>query len=243
MTSEDAPVRPLRRDAERNRQRILAAARQVFTERGLDASLDEVARCAGVGVGTVYRRFADKEQLVDALFAERVEELTAIFERALADPDPWRALVTFLHEWAGAMATDVGLKQMMMFAAYGGGSRFCIARDRFAPLATRLVARARAAGVIRDDFAPTDLPLIGLMLSTAAEYAQNVRPDIWERYLTMIIDGMRVSRDDVTPLPVAAVFPDEMQMIIEHAAYARANARNDGHNDVDAGHDARPTIR
>ncbi len=217
-------VRPLRRDAERNRQRILAAAREVFTERGLDASLDEIARRAGVGVGTVYRRFADKEQLVDALFAERVEEIAAIAERALDDPDPWRALVRFLHEWAGVLAGDVGLRQMLMFASYGGGARFCIARERFAPLSHALVSRAQAAGALRAEFAATDVPFIGLMLSTAAEYAQDVRPEIWRRYLTIIIDGIR-ARGDNTPLPVNAVLTDEMQMIMEHAAHARANAK------------------
>ena len=216
-------VRRLRRDAERNRQRILAAAREVFTERGLDASLDEIARHAGVGVGTVYRRFADKEELVDALFAERVEEIAAIAERALDDPDPWRALITFLHEWANVMARDVGLRQMLMFASYGGGARFCLARERFAPLSHALVSRAQAAGALRADFAPTDVPLISLMLSAAAEYAQDVRPEIWQRYLTMFIDGIR-ARDDSTPLPVNAVLPGEMQMIMEQVAHARANA-------------------
>lgn len=220
-----AAGRPLRRDAERNRQRILAAARAVFTERGLDASLDEIARRAGVGVGTVYRRFADKEELVDALFAERVADMAAIAERALAEQDPWHALVTFMREWAGAMAGDVGLRQMLMFASYGGSARFCVARDRFAPLAGALVSRAQAAGVVRADFAPTDVPLIGLMLSTAAEYAQDVRPEIWERFLTMIIDGIR-ARPDSTPLPVSAVLPDEMRMIMEQVAHARANAKS-----------------
>ena len=222
--ADQPSVRPLRRDAERNRQRILAAAREVFTERGLDASLDEIARRAGVGVGTVYRRFADKEELIDALFSERVEEIAAIAERALDDPDPWRAMVSFLHDWAGVMAGDVGLRQMLMFASYGGGARFCVARERFAPLAHALVSRAQAAGGLRADFVATDVPFIGLMLSTAAEYAQDVRPEIWQRYLTMIIDGIR-AREDSTPLPVNAVLADEMQMIMEHVAHARANAK------------------
>lgn len=222
--ADQPSVRPLRRDAERNRQRILAAAREVFTERGLDASLDEIARRAGVGVGTVYRRFTDKEELVDALFSERVEEIAAIAERALDDPDPWRAMVSFLHDWADVMAGDIGLRQMLMFASYGGGARFCVARERFAPLARALVSRAQAAGVLRADFVATDVPFIGLMLSTAAEYAQDVRPEIWQRYLTMIIDGIR-AREDSTPLPVNAVLPGEMQMIMEHVAHARANAK------------------
>ena len=88
--------RPLRRDAERNRQRILAAAAEVFTERGLDATLDEVARAANVGVGTVYRRFPDKETLVAELFQDRIDGMVAVAEQALAAPDPWQALVSYL---------------------------------------------------------------------------------------------------------------------------------------------------
>src|ERR1700734_2300067 len=110
--------RPLRRDAERNRQRILAAAAEVFTERGLDATLDEVARAAGVGIGTVYRRFADKEALIAALFRERVDNLVTVAEDACAAQDPWQPVVSYLEYAAAAMAGDTGLRQLMMFGAY-----------------------------------------------------------------------------------------------------------------------------
>src|SRR5713101_259096 len=91
-------VRPLRRDAERNRQRILTAASEVFNERGLEVSLDEIARCAGVGVGTVYRRFRTKEELVEALFTERIDSVAAIADEALQAPDPWSGLVSFMEQ-------------------------------------------------------------------------------------------------------------------------------------------------
>src|SRR5215475_1323676 len=96
--SREAPApRPLRRDAERNRQLILRAASEVFTSRGLQASLDDVAQHAGVGVGTVYRRFPDKESLVEALFEERIQAIAALAEKALAEPDSWAAVVGFLE--------------------------------------------------------------------------------------------------------------------------------------------------
>src|SRR6202045_874858 len=98
--------RPLRRDAERNRQRILAAAAEVFTERGLDATLDDVARAAGVGVGTVYRRFPDKDSLVSELFRDRIDALVTVAEEACESADPWRGLVDFLEYIASAMAGD-----------------------------------------------------------------------------------------------------------------------------------------
>src|ERR1700722_5589931 len=97
-------VRPLRRDAARNRQRVLKAASEVFTERGLDVSLDEVARHAGVGVGTVYRRFRTKEDLVEALFVERIEAVAALAEDAAEAPDPWSGLASFLGEAAAVLA-------------------------------------------------------------------------------------------------------------------------------------------
>src|ERR1700727_1301184 len=103
---EPPAPRPLRRDAELNRQRILRAAAEVFTSRGLQASLDDVARHAGVGVGTVYRRFPDKESLVEALFEERIEAIVAIAEKALAEPDSWTGLVSFLESACSELATD-----------------------------------------------------------------------------------------------------------------------------------------
>src|SRR5262245_52034878 len=145
----DGP-RPLRRDAERNRQRILEAATEVFNERGLDVSLDEIARHAGGGVGTVYRRFRTKEELVDALFMTRLSTVAAIAEQALKAPDPWAGLVSFMERMAETMAGDLGLRQILMFATYGR-DLVAIAREHNAPLVERLVGRAQAAGQLRSD--------------------------------------------------------------------------------------------
>ena len=129
------PTRPLRRDAARNRQRILKAASEVFTELGLEVSLDEVARHAGVGVGTVYRRFGTKEDLVAALFVDRVEKVATLAERAIEEPDPWSGLVGFMEQAAGMLADDLGLRQLLMFATYGR-DHVSYARQRNAPLVT-----------------------------------------------------------------------------------------------------------
>jgi AcrR family transcriptional regulator len=203
-TSRDqAGERPLRRDAERNRQRILAAAAQVFTERGLDATLDEVARAAGVGVGTVYRRFPDKEALVAALFRVRIDNLVTVAEEACAAADPWLAVVSYLEYAAAAMAGDTGLRQLMMFATYDR-DQVCYARDRMRPVISRLVQRAQASGDLRGDFEATDVKMIAFMLASLAEYAGAVTPDVWRRYLAMLIDGLRPSRAAASPLPVPA---------------------------------------
>jgi AcrR family transcriptional regulator len=206
-----APPRPLRRDAERNRQRILQAAAAVFTEHGLGASLDEVARQAGVGVGTVYRRFPDKATLVDALFQERIDALIEVAEQAQDEPDSWVALVSFLERAAQMLTGDRGLRQMLMYAAHGH-HRAVYARDRVRPAVERLLTRAQADGHVRDDLGPTDVPVIEFMLSSVAEYTRPVRPEIWRRYLALVLDALRP--DGASPLPEAPLTPDEMVEVI-----------------------------
>jgi AcrR family transcriptional regulator len=210
-------MRPLRRDAERNRQRILKAASEVFNERGLEVSLDEIARHAGVGVGTVYRRFRTKEELVEALFVDRIDSIASIAEEALRATDPWSGLVSFMEQMAEMMAGDLGLRQMLMFATYGQ-DRVAYARQRNAPLVHRLVERAQAAGQLRTDLRQTDIPFIVFMLGEATQLADSACPGIWRRYLTLILDGLRPGREGVTPLPVAALLPEEMEKSMRQAA-------------------------
>jgi AcrR family transcriptional regulator len=212
--------RPLRRDAERNRQRILAAAAEVFTEEGLRATLDDVAARAGVGVGTVYRRFPDKQALVEALFTERLDTLAGFATEALADPDPWAGLVWFLERAAQMMAGDRGLRQILMFASYGR-NQVDQARGRMLPVVTALVERAQAAGAVRADLRATDIPLIEFMVSAAAEYALVVRPEIWRRYLALVIDGLRPDRAGTTELPEPALTPDEMTQAMRTGTLSR----------------------
>jgi AcrR family transcriptional regulator len=220
MTSTADPAeRPLRKDAERNRKRILHAAAEVFSERGLDASLDDVARRAGVGVGTVYRRFPDKETLVAELFQDRIDELVAVAEQACAADDAWTGLVSFLEHIAATMSGDLGLRQMMLFATYGK-DRVAYAREQMRPVVARLVARAQEAGQLRGDFSATDVPMIAFMLSKATEYAAPARPGLWQRYLALIIDSLRPARDGVTPLPVPSLTPEEMEQVMRAGSRA-----------------------
>jgi AcrR family transcriptional regulator len=212
--------RPLRRDAERNRRRILHAAAEVFTEYGLAATLDDVARQAGVGVGTVYRRFPDKEALVDALFEPRIGALVALGEQALREPDEWAALAWFLEQAGALLAADRGLRQMVMFTTYGrnrsGEARACLK-----PLVTRLITRAQAAGTVRSDLSPTDVPVIEFMLASVAGYAQHTRPEVWRRYLALILDALRPERAGTTALPEPALSADELQAAMGTAQLGR----------------------
>jgi AcrR family transcriptional regulator len=210
--------RPLRRDAERNRQRILRAAAEVFSQRGLDATLDDVARHAGVGVGTVYRRFPDKQALIAELFTGRIDELAAAAERASQAADPWAGLTWFLEHAAETMSGDLGLRQMMQLATYAK-DQVGYARERMRPVIDRLVTRAQAAGQLRGDFSATDVPVIAFMLASAAEYGAPAQPGMWRRYLTLITDSLRPARDGVTPLPLPAMTPEQVgQAILAHGA-------------------------
>jgi len=210
MSSDAATERPLRRDAERNRQRILAAARVVFAREGLEVSLDAIAREAGVGVGTVYRRFADKEQLIDALFEEALAELVGAARDALAIEDPWEGFLAFLDGMIERQARDRGLKELLMGSAHGQ-KQIARARDQIVPVVTELVDRAQRAGELRGDLAPSDFPLIQFAVGAVTDYTADVAPDAWRRIMGLIVDGLRVRRDAPTPLPVAALDPDAIE--------------------------------
>ena len=196
-------ARPLRRDAERNRHRILEAAAEAFAERGLTITMDDIADHAEVGVGTVYRRFPQKELLIEALFEERVGELVAIAERALEEDDPWAALVGFLERAQALQATNRGLKELVLSTTHGRERVACV-RERLAPLADALVERAQASGQLRDDIDGTDLPVIQVMLGAVVDVTRDVAPDTWRRMLAIVVDGLR-AREPQTPLPASAL--------------------------------------
>ena len=167
MTSTAADAgRPLRADAARNLDRVLAAAREVFAEQGADAQMDDVARRAGVGVGTVYRRFPNKEALLEAVLARRMAELDARAEEALAGDDPLAALAALVSALVGAAAEDRTLLTALCRGpdappGPGPGGPF---HDAIGVL----LDRARSAGAVRADVAVEHLrPLVGGLVLAA----------------------------------------------------------------------------
>jgi hypothetical protein len=118
---------------------------------------------------------------------------------------------------AEMVAGDLGLKQLLMFATYGQ-DLVAVARQRNAPLVERLVERAQTAGQLRPDVRQTDIPFLVFILIEATQLARAANPDIWRRYLTLILDGLRPGREGVTPLPVAALLPEEMEKSMRQAA-------------------------
>ncbi len=190
--------RPLRRDAERNRQRIIEAARELFAERGLAVTLDDVADRAGLGVGTVYRRFTCRDELIDALFEERMVEIVRLTDEALACEDPWVGLTTFLEQLVTLQAADRGLKEVLLGTTEGRERVGCV-REQMRPRAMELVRRAQESGMLRKDFSASDLPLLQMMVGAVAEVTPATQPELWRRFLTLVLDGMRADGEH-TPL-------------------------------------------
>jgi AcrR family transcriptional regulator len=193
--------RPLRADARRNRERVLTAAREVFAEQGREAQMDDVARRAQVGVGTVYRHFPTKEALIDALVAEAFARLVVVAkEQAQRDDDPWDALVTTL--WAGAeiMAGDRAVSAILS-EVYGPVNVDLDLQLEMTETTTILVDRARAAGVLRPDVILDDIPMVmcGIGMATCKPHSV---PDAWRRHIAIIIDGLRAVNAS-GPLPTS----------------------------------------
>jgi AcrR family transcriptional regulator len=203
MTTE----RPLRADAERNRRRILDAAAELFADKGLSVGLDEIAHHAGVGVGTAYRRFPDKRQLIEALFDERLDRLVELAERGLAADDAWAGLTGFLEQATELQIANRGLKELI-FGSDHGTALAARAHIRVGPLAERLVRRAQASGALRADVVATDLPLLQFIVSAAAELTAPYAPELWRRYLALMIDGLRTP--DPHPLPQPGLSSEEL---------------------------------
>src|SRR5690348_6981256 len=164
--------RPLRKDAELNRRKILDAAGELFAERGLRVTLNDVAHHAGVGVGTVYRRFPDKAQLIDELFEERLEEIHALIETAIADPDPWHGLSSFLENVSKIQASDRTVKELL-FNTPCCAERVPKMQAKMFPLATVLVKQAQESGQLRPDAAAQDVPMVQLMIGTIIDLSRD----------------------------------------------------------------------
>lgn len=207
MTAPAQPERPLRSDAERNRRRILEAAADVFAERGLDVSLDDIAAAAGVGVGTVYRRFPDKDALIDALFEDKIGEVVSAAREALEIEDPWESFATFVRSVVRLQAEDRGLKEAMV-AAHRGRDRVAFAREQIAPVAIRIITRAQEAGMVRADLGVLDVPAMFFTVGHLADLTREVAPGFWERLLTIWLDGVRPDAAR-TPMPAPPLTQDQ----------------------------------
>lgn len=192
---ESATVRPLRADARRNRERIVAAARDVLAEQGIDAQMDDIAARAGVGVGTVYRHFPTKDALVGALAQQHFEVIALLAEAALRGPGaPGERLEGFLWDSARRMHGDAALAEIMAERPQAMGSA-AAEQGRLLEAVDALVRDAVASGELRADASADDIPTLmcGLgSVMTKSRLGLAVGGS-WERYLTLMLDGLRAA--------------------------------------------------
>lgn len=214
MSSDEVP---LRRDARTNLERVLTAAAEVFAAQGLGATLADVAKHAGVGVGTVYRRFANKDDLIHDVYADRVHATEKLAERASLATDVWDGFVQFFEQSILELATDRGLRELTTggYTESLGWARGT-PPTRLAELLERnhetmgvhlikLVRRAKRAGVLRKDFQASDMMVLSLAVQAAMAFGGEERPQLHRRALGFILDGLRPSRTEPTALPSAGL--------------------------------------
>ncbi|MEV4619489.1 helix-turn-helix domain-containing protein [Asanoa sp. NPDC049573] len=195
-------TRPLRADASRNRRLLLTAAADEFAERGLDASVADIARRAGLGKGTVFRHFASKDDLLAAVVLDRIDELTAAGERLLGAADPGSALLEFL-----TVAAHQRQQRDLSFLQEAGDLNADVtgARTRMFDTVHRLVDRAREAGAVRADVTGADVILLMCAPNYVTSYVPDAPPDLWRRYLAIIFDGLRPEGAHALPFPAPSV--------------------------------------
>lgn len=185
-------TRPLRVDAERNLRRLLDVARAAFAEQGLSVSVDEIARRAGIGKGTVFRRFETKEQLIAAVLRDRLEEAVALATELLAQPDAGAALLEFMRLGSRLQAEDRGFFEAVAASALEK-EQLHAAKQRLLDVTGALLSRAQQQGAVRPDITPEDVLMLQCACVQAAAPFHAAAPELWRRYVDIAFDGLRAA--------------------------------------------------
>jgi len=209
--NSDAPgceTRPLRRDAQRNRDAIVTAARAVFAEDGLEAPLEKVARTAGVAIGTLYRNFPARLDLIEALFAGKLQDWITAGEQALAMDDPWEGFAFYLEKMCELQASDRGFNDLasMRFphARHTAG-----AQARIYDLSRRIVRRAQDSGLLRADVTAEDLAFLIWAQARIIQATRITAPRAWRRHLGLMLDAFHA--ESAHPLPEPPMRPADVE--------------------------------
>jgi AcrR family transcriptional regulator len=181
-----------------NRARVVKAAREVFAEQGLGASTNEIARRAGVGVATLFRRFPTREDLIAATFAEKMTAYADAIDHALADPDPWHGFCAYIERVCRMQADDRGFADVLTLT-FSTAKAFESDRDRAAQALGVLLDRAKATGRLRDDFVHQDVPLILMANAGVVNATTDVAPEAWRRLVGYLIQSF--ATESARPLP------------------------------------------
>jgi AcrR family transcriptional regulator len=194
------PGRPLRRDAQRNRDAIVSAGRLAFAAGGVDASLETVARQAGVAIGTLYRHFPSRLHLVEAVFLEKAHAWVEAAQEALAIADPWDGFAYYLERLCELQADDRGFNDV---ACMRLAAACCLedVKHEAVRLARRIVARAQRAGSLRADVTAEDIAFLVWGSTRITQATSAVAPRAWRRHLGLLLDGFRAENAHVLPEP------------------------------------------
>ncbi len=182
--------RPLRADAARNRDKLLAAAVDVFGRQGLDAPLEHIARKAEVSIGTLYAHFPTRQAFIDAIFPERLAVLDDIGAAALAEPDPWQGFVAFVEGTVALQAEDLGLNDAIARRLPPSSEAVQVCQ-RGMGHAELIIGRAKDSGRLRADFEPADLATLTWAMSQVIRESIDTEPERWRRFLRFYLDGLR----------------------------------------------------
>ena len=210
--------RPLRRDAALNRERILNAAQEVFSEQGLGAPIEDVAKRAGVGVATLYRRFPTRPELIACAFASKMQDYADATDQALDYDDAWEGFCWYVERVCQMQADDHGFTDVLTMT-FPMSPEFQELNDRVYLRFATLVRRAKRTGRLRKDFTTEDLPLILManagVLSSTAEAA----PDAWRRTVSLMLQGLEApSRRPLPPGPT----PEQVYRAMQRGNSSRA---------------------
>jgi AcrR family transcriptional regulator len=182
------PERPLRADAARNRYALLKAAAEEFAQHGLDASVSDIARRAGIGKGTVFRHFSTKDDLLAAVVLDRIDELAVLARELRTAPDPGAALLEFMEVAAGRQRQ---LDLSFLRDAASVNELLDETRADLFTAITELVERAQEAGAVRTDITGMDVILLMCAPNYVVGFVPDASPELWRRYLGIIFDGLR----------------------------------------------------
>jgi AcrR family transcriptional regulator len=195
--------RGLRSDAERNRAKILDAACEAFTEGGLDVSMEQVARRAGVGIATLYRRFPTRPDLIAAAFEAKMLAYADAVAEALAEPDPWVGFCLHLERVCAMQAADQGFTDVLTMT-FPTAPGFESERVRAYEGCVELFARAKAAGRLRADFVPEDLVMVLMANAGVVTATGDAAPETWRRFVAYMLQAFAADRAEPLPEPPTA---------------------------------------
>lgn len=207
----------LRADAALNRQRLIAAAGELFGRRGLDVPMEELARHAGVGVGTLYRHFPSRVDLIAGAFEAKMRAYADAVEHALTDPDPWAGFCGYVWQICEMQGTNRGFAHVLTMT-FPHAQQFEAEHRRAYRAAAELIRRAIAAGKLRADFVPQDLVILLMANAGVVAATADAAPDTWRRFVAHMLESFAAPGLTTLPRPPSRRAMDEALSRLQPAA-------------------------